>query len=99
MEGSNASKSLRRADRRMFLVVAAMVAVWLLIVLCRNPIRAHWWARRLAASTDPEVRLACFQRLVALGPTGAAGVEELLKSEDAAIRGLGGARQWIWPGK
>ena len=89
MEGSSPSKSLRRADRRMFLVVAAMVAVWLLIVLCRNPIRAHWWARRLAASTDPEVRLACFQRLVALGPTGAAGVERLLRNDDAAIRGLG----------
>ena len=88
MEGSS-TKSLRRANRRMFIVVAVMAAVWLLIVLCRNPIRAHWWARRLAASTDPEVRLAYFQRLLALGPTGAAGVEELLKSEDAAIRGLG----------
>lgn len=73
----------------MFIVIATMVAVWLAIVLCRNPIRARWWTHRLATTANPETRLAHFQRLVALGPTGADAVEELLESDDPSVRGLG----------
>lgn len=83
------SSSGRRANRRMFIIIAVMVAVWLLIVLCRNPIRARWWTRKLVATGDPEIRLIYFQRLVALGPTGADAVETLLRSEEAAVRGFG----------
>ena len=79
----------RRADRRMFVLIAAMVVVWALILVCRNPIRAHWWTHRLAAADDPDQRLLYLQRLVALGPGGATAVEALLNDPDAAIRGLG----------
>ena len=81
--------SASRSNRRMTLVIAAMVVVWLAVVLCRNPIRAHWWAYRLAATTDPPARMAYFERLIALGPVGASGVETLLSADDASIRGLG----------
>ncbi|MCP4590636.1 MAG: HEAT repeat domain-containing protein [bacterium] len=73
----------------MFAVIATMVAVWLMIVLLRNPIRAHWWTRQLITTTDPQARLAYFHRIVALGPGGAAAVETLLNHPDAAIRSLG----------
>lgn len=73
----------------MFVIIAVMLMVWVLLVLCRNPIRARWWTWRLATAADPEIRLVYFQRLVALGPTGAAAVEDLLRNDDAAIRGLG----------
>jgi len=83
------SSSTRRANKRMFIVITIMVVVWLLIVLCRNPLRARWWTHKLATTRDPEIRLVCFQRLVALGTTGADAVETLLRSEEAAVRGLG----------
>ncbi len=79
----------RRANRRMFVAITAMMAVWLVIVLCRNPIRAWWWTHKLTDAVDPQIRLTYFQRLVALGPTGAIAVESLLTSEDTAVRGLG----------
>ena len=78
-----------RSNRRMTLVIAGMVAAWLVVVLCRNPIRAHWWAYRLAATTDPPARMAYFEKLIALGPAGASAVDTLLSADDASIRGLG----------
>jgi hypothetical protein len=83
------STAAQRQNRRMVAVIALMVAVWLVIVLGRNPLRAYWWTHRLAASADPQARLAYFQRLVALGPTGAIDVRYLLNNADPALRGLG----------
>jgi HEAT repeat protein len=89
MPGPPSSSPQRRADRRTFAAIAALVALWILVVLCRNPIRAYWWTHKLATAADPQVRLSYFQRLIALGPTGAAAVGQLLTSPDAALRGLG----------
>jgi HEAT repeat protein len=74
------------ADRRMVIAIVALVVAWGALMVFRTPIRVHWWARQLARTSDPAVRLGCANMLaahadLAVGPAG-----KLLDHADPDVR-------------
>lgn len=78
----------RRGDVLARRIVIGMLVLWLVAILSRNVIRAHWWAHRLAVVESPDERLAYFRRLTSLGETAVPAVSRLLSSDDAGLRSL-----------
>ncbi len=78
----------RRANHRTMIVIALMVIAWLVVVLGRNTIRAHWWAHQLSRARNLETRMAYFHRLAGLGGPAFGAASSMFRSNDAAVRGF-----------
>ncbi|UCF34890.1 MAG: HEAT repeat domain-containing protein [Phycisphaerales bacterium] len=88
-DSARAGEEARRrkaANRRAGIIIAVMVLLWLLVVLFRNDIRAHWWAYRMARTADYEQRMSCFLRLASLKDRAVPAVLPLLDEPDAGVR-------------
>ncbi len=79
-----------RSERRVWfqLVLLAMVALFILTVLERNWIRAHWWVMRLADSRQIEDRAYYLNSLLAVGDSATGAVRRLARHERADLRAL-----------
>lgn len=65
-----------------------MVALFILTVLERNRIRAHWWAMRLAECRRVEDRAYYSNSLLAVGDAASGAVRRLARHERADLRAL-----------
>jgi hypothetical protein len=81
--------NVRRANRRMVVAIGLMVVLWLVVVLARHSIWAHWWGYRLQRADDVSERLHYLGRLAGLGEAGLPIARDLLNSEDIEMRGFG----------
>ncbi len=70
------------------LVLLAMAALFLLTVLERNRIRAHWWVMRLAESGQVDDRAYYINSLLAVGDSASGAVRRLARNERADLRAL-----------
>ena len=83
-----------RADRgktgsrsRWFPVaILLLVALFTVVVLQRNHIRAHWWAYRLTLTEDLDLRGYYLASLSAVGESGAGATRRLARHEDPDVR-------------
>lgn len=77
-----------RRSRWSWWVIAGMVVVWIVVLLQRNTIRAHWFAYRLERTESPFTRFAMYERLVKLEWAALGPAERLLSSPDPGVRSL-----------
>jgi len=75
-----------RGGRRTCWIVAGMVLLWVVVILSRSTIRAHWWVHRLQTTDSADARLVYFYRLASLGDRAVPAVSRLLNAKDAGLR-------------
>jgi len=73
----------------MALAIAAMAAVWVVVMLSRHTIWAHWWAYRLRHTDDVAKRLDYLARLAGLGEASVPVATDLIHSDDIEFRSFG----------
>jgi HEAT repeat protein len=67
-------------------IIAAMVAIFALVVLFREPIRIHWWGHRLAHATNPVSRSYYVQLLASRGQRSLSVASRLLHNASVPVR-------------
>ncbi|UCG16032.1 MAG: HEAT repeat domain-containing protein [Phycisphaerales bacterium] len=73
----------------MTLGIAAMAAVWVIVILSRHAIWAHWWAYKLQRTDDVAERLEYLARLAGLGEASVPVAADLIRSNDVEFRSFG----------
>lgn len=74
------------ANRRMVIAIVALIVAWGALMAFRTPIRVHWWARQLARTSDPDVRLHCANMLAAHADLAVRPAGKLLDHADPNVR-------------
>jgi len=70
----------------MVIAIVALVVAWGAVMAFRTHIRVHWWARQLARTSDPVVRLGCANMLAAHADLAVGPVGNLLDHDDSEVR-------------
>jgi HEAT repeat protein len=73
----------------MALGIAAMAVVWIIVMLSRHTIWAHWWAYRLRHTQDVAERLDYLGRLAGLGDASVPVATDLIHCDDVEFRSFG----------
>ena len=66
--------------------ILLLVALFTVVVLQRNRIRAHWWAYRLTLTEDLDLRGYYLASLSAVGDSGAGAIRRLGRYDDPDVR-------------
>jgi HEAT repeat protein len=80
------AKPTTRSNRRMVLIILAMVIVWVVVVMQRSAIRARWWEYKLLRVESLEDRARYLALLCSLGQRAVPSARRLLQSDAAPVR-------------
>ncbi len=73
-------------NRRTWIAIAVLVALWAVAMFFRWEIRTWWWGRRLASAETPQARGYYFACLASVGDRSLGAAERLLDHPSAEIR-------------